>query len=311
MNSFLHTLAVTALLGSAALAGPSVASDFKDSKKSIIEPAVEDSRFLFRATSSYVLESDFKRGDNAKGDAFHSEAEIGYRIPLAIGWQPESHPGQWYLRLGAFYSRSDFDNTGGLPLPNTLQAAAGVVALEFLTEGRIGFILQSRPGYYFEHDISKSAFDAPTTLGFAIPFNDHFWGVVGVTASILRQYPVIPAVGFLWRPNAQWSIYAVAPEPRITYQPSENLALWAGGELVYTAFRSDSVRNRSGTLDHAVVDYTEYRAGGGLTWSVKNCSLEVGGGYAFQRKFDFYRAENGYETDQGAPYVRVELRAAF
>ncbi|MDB6151816.1 MAG: hypothetical protein JWL90_269 [Chthoniobacteraceae bacterium] len=313
MKPLLTTLAAAAFLGSTAFAGPSATAgyDSKDSKKAVIEPTPADSRFLFRLTSSYVFESDFKRGDDAKGDALHNEVELGYRIPVNINWQPANHTGQWYFRLGAQYSRFDFDNSGGLPLPNTLQSAAGVVALEFITEGRIGFLLQTKPGYYFEQNISNSAFDAPTTIGFAIPFSENFYGVVGATASILRAYPVVPSLGFLWKPTPQWSIYAVAPEPRITYQPTDHFAVWAGGELVYNSFRTDSTHNRSGTLDHAVVDYSEYRAGAGLSWTVANCALEVGGGYAFQRKFDFYRAENGYETDKGAPYARVEFRAAF
>ena len=40
-------------------------------------------------------------------------------------------------------------------------------------------------------------------------------------------------------------------------------------------------------------------------------ALDVGAGYAFRRKFDYHRAEEGYETDEGAPYVRVSFSAGF
>jgi hypothetical protein len=38
--------------------------------------------------------------------------------------------------------------------------------------------------------------------------------------------------------------------------------------------------------------------------------VNVGGGYAFQRRFDFERADEEFESDP-APYVRVGLKAEF
>jgi Domain of unknown function (DUF6268) len=303
----LSTLASVALFGASALAG-SPALSLSDSKKTVIEPAVQPPTLLFRAESSYVFESDFKRGD-AKGDAFHNDISLGYRIPLDLHWLDRAG-GAWHLRLGGRYNRFEFDNSGHLPLPNTLQSVSGTIALEYIERGRVGIMLETRPGFYFEHDIDGSTFDAPTTLGFAIPIHNTLYGIVGVDASMLRDYPVLPALGFLWTPTPQWTIYACAPEPRITFQANEKLALWAGGQLTGGAFRVDSNSNRP-SLNRAVVTYSEYRAGLGLTWSSKNCGLELGGGYAFQRKFDFNRAENGYETDQGAPYLRAEVHCAF
>ena len=303
-------LAAAAFLGSQAFAGSPVITSAVDSKKAVIESTVEVPRLLFRLTSSYVFESDFERGNNASGDALHNEFDLGYRVPISIGL-PSRANGTWYLRLGARYSRIDFDNSGGLPLPNTLQSVAGVIGLEYLERGEIGFLIQTRPGFYFEHDIDLSTFDSPTTVGFAIPVTDNFYGIIGASASLLRSYPVLPSLGFLWKPNSQWTIYAAAPEPRITYQPNEHLAIWVGGELAGGAFRVDASDDRNTKLNRAVVTYSEYRASAGLTWSAKNCALEVGGGYAFQRKFDYNRAEEGYATEGGAPFVRAELRCAF
>jgi hypothetical protein len=39
--------------------------------------------------------------------------------------------------------------------------------------------------------------------------------------------------------------------------------------------------------------------------------VEVVTGYAFQRDFDYHRAEESIKTDEGAPYVRAELRLSF
>jgi hypothetical protein len=306
----LLALAAAAVLASPALAGSRTYSS-SDAKKSITpEECPPDSRLLFRATSSYVFESDFERGDNASGDALQSEFDFGYRIPVELGW-PNAECGQWYLRLGARYTRFDFGHEGGLPLPSTLQSAAAVVALEYLQRGEIGVLFETRPGVYFEHDINTGAFDSPTILALAIPITDNFYGIVGASGSLLRSYPVIPLVGFFWRVSPEWTVKAYLPEPRIIYSPTENLSFWVGGELTGGSFRVDDDQGRQANLRNAVVTYSEYRASAGVTWSAKNYSVEVGGGYAFQRKFDYHRAEEGFATDEGAPFVKVELRAAF
>ena len=64
-------------------------------------------------------------------------------------------------------------------------------------------------------------------------------------------------------------------------------------------------------LNGAQVDYTEYRVGGGFIYSPsQNVSIDLGGGYAIQRRFDFYRADIRYKAD-AAPYVRLEFKAKF
>ncbi|HEX8309696.1 MAG TPA: DUF6268 family outer membrane beta-barrel protein [Chthoniobacteraceae bacterium] len=305
----LLTLASTVLCALPAFAG-TIAVSSADAKKTVTEPCPPDPRLTFHASSSYVFESDFERGKNASGDALNTDIGFGYRIPLGIEW-PNTECGQWYLRLGARYSRFDFDNAGSLDLPNTLQGIAGVIALEYLVRGEIAVLLETRPGVYFEHDIDSEDFDAPTNLAVAFPITDNFYGVVGATAARFRSYPILPVIGFLWRVNPQWTVRAIVPDPRIIYSPSENLSFFVGGELAGGGFRVDGDQNRQSNLRNAVVTYSEYRAQAGVTWRVERTELELSGGYAFQRKFDYYRAEEGYATDEGAPFVKFEVRTAF
>jgi hypothetical protein len=192
-----------------------------------------------------------------------------------------------------------------------LQSIAGVVALEYLVRGEIAILLESRPGVYFEHDIDGDDFDAPTNLAVAFELGTNFYGVVGASGSMLRSYPIIPIVGFVWRPSSEWMVRAILPDPRLIYSPSENLSLYVGGELAGGSFRVDDDRGRQGNLRNAVVTYSEYRATAGVIWRAANCEFEVGGGYAFQRKFDYHRAEEGFATDEGAPFAKVEIRTAF
>ena len=88
--------------------------------------------------------------------------------------------------------------------------------------------------------------------------------------------------------------------------------LYIGGELVGGSFRTDRNANiRPGKLNGAQVDFSDYRAGLGLTYGVSdNVSFDLGAGISFQRQFDFGRAGETYRTDP-SPYVRMQMSASF
>lgn len=300
------------LAATTAFAGQPVA-DGKASKKVVSEPCPPDTLDWVTLRSSYTFESDFERGDDASGTAWSKEFEINHRIPLQLfgGW-PNVECGQWYLRVGANYTRWDFDNDGGLPIPNTLQSFAVPIALEYVVSGATGILLEARPGFYFEHHADADDFNVPVNLGAAFPLSDTFFLVGGVSYNGFRSVPFLPMVGFAWNVTDRLSIRAVAPEPRIVYKASDKLSFWVGGEVAGGAFRTDGDNfEKKPDLKRAVVTYSEFRAGAGFSYKSGPCTIDVGAGYAFQRKFDFHRAEEGFETDEGAPFVKAELRTAF
>ncbi len=283
-----------------------------DAKKVVIDPAPSDPLIVLDLKSSYVAESDFERGDGSRGDAFAINFRFGYRIPVSgplWGGYEGSH---WYLRVGAEYGRFDFDNEGGLPIPNTLQAFSGIIALEYLVKGRTAILVETQPGAYFEHDINSGTFDVPTKAVGVIRLTNSLFGVVGARYSALSNYPVVPVAGVHWLINDQWTLSLIPPDPRLIYAPSKGVEYWVGGELVGGSFKTDNRQvERKQKLSGAVVTYTDYRAGAGVTLSGDRWLLEFAGGYSFQRKFDYYRAEEGYKTDEGAPYATVAMRLSF
>ena len=307
----ISTLTASAtLLSCAALAGQSIDSS-KDGKKTVLEPCPPVERILFNLDSSYVFESDFKsRRNNAKGDAYSGSVDFGYRIPLGEAW-PNFQCGTWNLRLGAHYARHDFDNSGGLPLPNHIQTLAGVIALEYVVSNETAILLETRPGVYFEDDIAGRNFDAPTSLGFAYRFSDHFIGIAGVTYGAFRTYPILPGVGFKWTISDKLALTALFPKATLSYTFSPSCGMYVGAEYVGDAVRVDKVKGRPNRLDNAELQYSEYRAGAGIFFKVGGLSGEIGAGYAFERKFDYHESDRSYETDDGAPYIKAELHAAF
>lgn len=261
---------------------------------------------LFNLDASYVFESQVYRGsvDFGKQDAFHASIEYVHRFHLTDSL---------YLRAGVAYSRFDFGQTLA-PVPDQLQSLAGVIGIDYMVGKDLGAFLQLRPGFYTDRTFDNDSFDMPITVGrLWILQQKKLYLLTGINYAFLRgQFPVLPFVGLVWYPNAQWSVLAILPEPRVTYKPNKNIGIWAGGQLTGGSFRTEaSTTIIPRRLSNAQVDYSEYRAGIGLDFNVNRAvTLTVAGGYAIERRFNFERAGFDYKSDP-APYVRATLNAEF
>jgi hypothetical protein len=260
---------------------------------------------LVELESSYVFESDLHRGGSF-GDQYAIQNSFSYAHRFFL-------TGHLYLHLGIAYDRFDFGKTGA-PVPDHLQSVAAVIGVDYMHDNDVGAFIEIKPGFYTENDFNEASFDAPITLGRIFVLQpDHLYFFGGVNAAFLRgRFPVIPLAGLIWEPNDKWKVLGILPEPRIIYSPNDKIDFWAGGELQGGSFRTD--RNNTifpAKLNGAEVDYSEYRAGGGFIYSpCDNVSMDLGGGYAIRREFDFHRADIRYKAD-AAPYLRLEFKAKF
>jgi len=260
---------------------------------------------LFKIEQAYIFESDLNHGGSlGKQDEIHEEFEYGHRIQLR---------GNAYLHLGVSYERFDFGSTNA-PVPNHLQSLAGVVGIDIMHGSDVGAFIEFRPGFYTQNDFGISSFDVPITLGrIFVVQPDKLYLFGGAYASFLRGgYPVIPLGGVIWIASDKVRLMGVVPDPKLIYSPTDKLDLWLGGEIVGGAYRTD--RNdgiRPSKLNGTQVDFTDYRTGVGLSYEfVKNCTVDLAGGYSIQRHFAFHRAGENYRSDP-SPYLSLQLKLAF
>ena len=260
---------------------------------------------LFRIRQVYVFESDLNHGGSlGQQDEIQSEIEYGHRIQLR---------GNTYLHLGFSYERYDFGSTKA-PVPNHLQALAGVVGIDIMHGKDVGAFIEFRPGFYAQNDFGISSFDVPIALGRIFTLQpDKLYLFGGAYAAFLQGgQPVIPLLGVIWIPSDKVRLMGVLPEPKLIYSPTDKLNLWVGGQLVGGSFRTD--RNdgiRPKKLSGTQVDFSDYRAGVGLTYAMtRNVKLDFAAGYSIQRHFAFHRAGENYRTDP-SPYVQLQMKAAF
>jgi hypothetical protein len=306
----LTTLILAALLPVAAFAGTETAS--APAKETVTPtPCVPDILTTIIATTDYGFHQDLKRG-SGNIEVEHNNFEFDQRVPINFLTWPNVQCGQWFLRLGADYERFDFSIHNETRLPDTLQSASGILALDYLVNDRTAFMIETRPGIYFQQKPNSGSVDYPTTLISVLPFfnSDKFYVLGGVVVSGLLRYPVLPIGGVLWHINDKWDLRGYLPDPRLVYQASNTLEYYVGGELAGGAYKTDNRRVKPAKISGAPVTYDEIRAGAGITWKAKPLTLEFAAGYTVQSEFDYSRAGESFDTHP-APYVRLTARLDF
>ncbi len=300
-----------ALLLACAIAAFPAGSAFSEGGPEIVtqsKPVETVPTDIFTTESAYVFESDLNHGGSfGKQDELQNQFEYGHRFLLT---------GDWYLHLGLAYSRFDFGNTSA-PVPDHLQSGAVVIGFDYMHGTDTGAFLQFRPGFYTEDHIGLASFDCPIAIGrFWVLQQDKLYVLTGIYSSFLHGgFPVLPLAGVVWKPNDSFRVMGVLPQPRAIYTINKQLEVWVGGELTGGAFRTDHHDDYVGPhvakLSGTQVDYYDYRAGAGLIFSpTRQVDIDLNGGYAIQRSFNYHRAGEYYRTDP-APYVEIALKAHF
>lgn len=257
---------------------------------------------------TYVGEASVSRGPHHVQDFDESDTLLRLiltpRVKLGV------------LRLGFQYEQFSFGLSENAPLPNTLQSVAAVIGIDTQFSDSILVRLETTPGVYSEaFRPGSNVFNMPFEIGGTYIYNPDLQFIVGVSIDVERKYPVIPGGGIRWKFQPRWVLNAVLPTPRLEFEWNKNLTLYAGATLKETNFRmSDDFGREHGIpkLDHAVLTYSEVRAGGGIDWKVTSwLSVNAEAGYQPYRNFDFYRANIRFHEDGSAPYGMIALHGAF
>jgi hypothetical protein len=261
----------------------------------------------YLAEDTYVADAAVRRGSRLIDDFTESDSILRFvltpRIKLGV------------LRLGAEWERFTFDFPSGAQLPDTLQSASLVVGLDTQLSDSILLRVEAQPGFYGTSNLNFEDFNMPFIIGGTYIYSPNVQFVLGVGVDVERKYPVIPGAGVRWKFARQWVLNAVLPKPRLEFEAAKNLTLYAGANIKETGFRvGDHFGDRQGhpRLNHALLTYSEVRAGLGADWKISSILTLTGeAGYEPYRTFDFYRADVRYREDGSAPYGMISLHGAF
>lgn len=262
------------------------------------------------AEGTYVGEGDVERNSRKRVEDFD---EIDSNIRLVL--TPRTNFG--VLRLGAEWERFSFGFPEQTALPNTLQSFSAVMGLDMQFSDSIIVRAEGHPGLYNSGlgHLDWDNFNLPFIIGGTYIYSPNLQFVLGVSVDVERKYPVIPAGGVRWKIGPQWLLDAVLPTPRLQYEMSHYVSLYAGATVKGTNYRVDDDFGTSHgipRLDHAIVTYSEIRTGAGFDWKISPVVTFTGEvGYQPYREFDFYRADVTYHHDGGAPYGTISLHGTF
>ena len=253
MNRLIHSAFVSIL--AAALPGMNALADENGSGptdwfKSIFSTGE------YVAEETYVGEADVERGKRAVRDFDESDTILRYiatpRISLGI------------LRLGAEWERFSFGLQNQSLLPNTLQYADLVLGLDTRFSDSILFRVEAHPGFYGTNRVTWGQVNMPFIAGGTYIYNANLQFILGVSVDVEAKYPVIPAAGIRWKMTRDWVLNAVMPEPRIEYEASRSITVYAGANIKQTNFRMDEHfgdAQNNPELNNAVLSYSEIRTG--------------------------------------------------
>jgi hypothetical protein len=264
----------------------------------------------YTADVTYVGEGDVERNSRKKVNDF-DEIDSDVRLVLT----PRTKFG--VLRLGAEWERFSFGLPNGAALPNTLQSFSTIIGIDMQFSDSIIVRAETQPGLYNSGlgHLFWDNFNMPFLVGGTYIYSPDLQFVFGVGVDVERNYPVLPALGVRWKIAPQRLVDAVLPTPRLQYELTRAVSLYAGANLRDATFRVDDAfgdSHRIPRLNHAVVTYTEIRTGAGFDWKISPIVTFTGEvGYQPYREFDFYRAEVRYHQDGGAPYGTIALHGSF
>jgi hypothetical protein len=265
--------------------------------------------FEFHAEETFVGDGDVQRGSLSVRNFHESDTRVHFILTprVAIG----------ILRIGVETERYSFGYSSNAPIPNHLHSTALVLGLD--TEFSDSFLIriEADPGFYgtdFD-DFGRDTFNVPFIIGGTYIFSSNFQVVFGIGIDALRKYPVLPGGGVRWKFASQWTLNAVAPTPRLEYEPNSSMLFYAGADLRATSYRVEKnfgMLRGNPALNHGAITYEEVRVGGGLDWKLTSAmKLSLEGGVIPFRNFDFHRTEVRYHQDGIAPYGMLALHAAF
>ncbi len=270
---------------------------------------VSANSYDFEADTAFVGRGEAKRGSIRFGDF----TEISSSASLILSRQIQSTS---YLRLGIQWLRNSFDTSPGTPVPDVVRTLNLVVGSDFQVSPAIIARVDLLPGLYGDFQHPRSAdFDMPAELGASWFYDQNLIFVAGLSVEVNRDIPVFPAAGVHWKISDKWTLEGILPRPELQYSLSDHLTLFAGGAFNEVVSRASSDFGRKvgiRKLDNAILDYTEIRVGGGLTWAItKSVSVSVDAGVVPYRRFDYQRADYKVLADDPVPYCRIGISASF
>lgn len=302
--TFLTTSVGTLLLG---VVSPLLAGQM------VVDPppaAAASGVFSHEIEASYNASTGARSNVSSTRDANVSEQNTHFQYVL--GYATTGKP---ILRMGFGYDRYDFGFTGPGLIPGALQSLNVIAGID-LKLGDFLIRLEAQPGFYGDNrGFNSSDFNIPVILGASYLVSKDVQWIAGLYFNPNSSYPIMGGLGVRWKMSDRWVLNFVPPNPRLEFKATDDLTLYAGGQIISSTFR---VNKNFGTgpggrnYGNAVVDFTEVRTGAGASWKVfGKGTLDAELGYMAYRNFDYHKIGDNFQSKSGSFYGQMGLKMGF
>jgi hypothetical protein len=271
-------------------------------------PGTPAAKSQYTTEFSHSFDAPLARGDLDLGDLNTTTVRLGYlhTQPLAEAWD---------ARVGLEWQRFDFGTPAMTPIPDSVQAVALRLGLNWRFAPAWTAMVEIAPGLYTDfEDIGGSDANVPGGILFTWEQNPALTWMFGLRYDPYSEIPVIPGVGLRWRIDEQWTLSLVMPRPRIEYALTPEVTLFAGGDYRGGGFRvAEDFGRRAGDprLDDEILSYRELRAGAGLRVGLaERIHAVIEGGWVIDRRF-VYDDPKLQLNGEGTPYVQVGISGSY
>ncbi|PAW79116.1 MAG: hypothetical protein B9S32_03935 [Verrucomicrobia bacterium Tous-C9LFEB] len=242
------------------------------------------------------------------------EQVTAFRYGASIPVNPEVT-----ILAGVQYTRLDFGQSEGSPLPNSLETVAISTGLHYKISNQwsvFGIVSPQLNLLNSWDEISSQDIRMGGAVGAVYEFNKDLSVQFGLALNPgQKDWLIIPLLGLNWRFAESWTLNLGLPKTSIDYQLSQKLRL----SVIEMAFHGGTYRTGS-TYGNSVgrpelndrdLTYTEVRVGTGATYALtKNVDLGLSAGVVAYREFKF--EDSGYKQKvEPAPYVQVGVKVGF
>ena len=302
-------------IASILLASATIAPTFAESNGSGLPPVTKTSYRLpqeIEAESGYVFGAKTGHGSTrSNGNVTEINSHVKYVVTPVVNQNLD-------LRLGVNWDRFSFGTSKMTPnpgVPDTLQSDEFILGADYKLNDKWLLRLEAAPGLIGTLDsITFDDVNMPVTLGASYIVNADLQWVFGIIADPRGEYPILPGVGVRWKFADRWTLNAIPPKPRIEYELTDAVTLFAGGSIytgTYRTARNQGTEVGRSSLNNALVNYTEGRIGAGASWKIlPNLTLDGEAGEMVYRDFHYYRAKADFKSSP-APYINIGVTGHF
>lgn len=213
--------------------------------------------------------------------------------------------------LGYSHSHWDINENTPVNLPSRLEGhrflAGAKFPMPFNDSDQYFVGLDLMPSWYTDNGrMTSSSFRLPFHLYGIYKPEDNFLMVFGATVNVQADTPVVPIIGFNYKPDDHWDIHLASSEPTISYKIFEWVSLYGeyGGTL-------DEYEVKRSGQKGVVLKVRNATLGGGIKLHLEKClEFSLSAGRSMARQFE-YRDTVGKVNVDSAPYIKARLNLLF